>query len=130
MSELKPHTAGYMKPPKQNQFKKGKSGNPKGRPKKIEDPYLVLQKVLVRKVQIKNDGGKISLEEALIRRLKELAISGDRRAIQMQQKILMMANDSNEINTPDVDLLAVKQRFLTLIATSSEDDSVDGGKDG
>jgi hypothetical protein len=135
MSELNPHTTGYMKPPKQNQFKKGKSGNPKGRPKQIENPYLVLQKVLKRKVQIKNDGRKIPLYEALMRRLKELAISGDRRAIQMLQKILVMANDLNgydELNRGydmDAQVLAAKMRFVQMAGISSEDDSVDRGKD-
>lgn len=30
---MPPEKIGYKKPPKKSQFKKGKSGNPKGRPK-------------------------------------------------------------------------------------------------
>ncbi|WP_299749743.1 DUF5681 domain-containing protein [uncultured Boseongicola sp.] len=130
MSELDPYRTGYMKPPKQSQFKKGKSGNPNGRPKQIEDPYLALQKVLKRKVQVKTDGRKISLDEALIRRLRDLAVSGDRRAIQMLQKILTMANDLNGADYQRVDLTAAKERLAKLCASSLADDSVDGGKDG
>ena len=51
MSDFKSHTSGYMKPPVARQFKKGRSGNPKGRPKAPETPYTALQKVLDRKVK-------------------------------------------------------------------------------
>ena len=41
-------SGGYGKPPKNGQFKKGQSGNPKGRPKKPSEP--VSTAYLFRKV--------------------------------------------------------------------------------
>ena len=91
MSDLEPHKAGYMKPPKHGQFRKGQSGNLKGRPKIPDDLFTVLQKVLARKVTIAGQDRKISIREALMRRLRERALAGEKRAIALQQKILEQA---------------------------------------
>ncbi len=70
MSDLKPHTSGYMKSPAAHRFQKGKSCNPKGRPKMAETPYTALQKVLDRKVSLAGSGCKIPIREALLLRLR------------------------------------------------------------
>jgi hypothetical protein len=41
-----PYEVGFGKPPKQTRFKKGRSGNPRGRPRKRPDLYSELTKVL------------------------------------------------------------------------------------
>ncbi|NOD62042.1 MULTISPECIES: DUF5681 domain-containing protein [unclassified Ruegeria] len=79
---------GYMRPPEYSRFNKGQSGNPKGRPKKPEDVHVVLQRVLRRKVRPKGADRQMPISEALIRKLRELAISGDRRALDLQRSIL------------------------------------------
>ncbi len=90
---------GYMSPPTDSRFKKGQSGNPKGRPKKQDDIYTLMQRVLKRKVRIKDVEKKIQMSEALIRKLKELALSGDRRALDLQRRIM----DEAGVNQTDVD---------------------------
>jgi len=80
MSDQAKTPVGYMNPPEHTRFKKGKSGNPKGRPKKQEDIFTLLQRVLKRKVRPKGSDRQIHISEALIRKLRELALSGDRRA--------------------------------------------------
>ena len=119
MSDLKPHTAGYMKPPAQHQFKKGKSGNPNGRPKTVETPYTALKKVLDRKVGLAGTGGKIAIREALLLRLRDLAHGGDRRAVALQQRILAQARPAvPDLQVPDV--MAAKARFLKLARAHPE----------
>ena len=41
-----PYEVGFGKPPERTRFKKGRSGNPKGRPRKKPDLYSELTKVV------------------------------------------------------------------------------------
>ena len=77
------YDVGFGKPPKGTQFKKGKSGNPKGRPKGTKSLKSVLQAELAQKLSVKEDGKakKISKMEALAKRLVAQALSGDARAL-------------------------------------------------
>ena len=79
----KNYDVGFGKPPKSSQFKKGKSGNPKGRPKGAKSLKSVLQAELAQKLSVKEDGKakKISKMEALAKRLVAQALSGDGRAL-------------------------------------------------
>ena len=130
MSDLEPHKAGYMKPPKHGQFRKGQSGNPKGRPKKPEDLFTVLQKVLARKVTIAGQDRKIPLREALLRRLRERALAGEKRAITLHQKILEQAAAASPDHGKTVDINEVKRRlaetFRLLKTQKNEEEPSDG----
>ena len=88
------HPVGYCSPPEHSRFKKGKSGNPRGRPKKPEDIYTVLNRALSRKMTVQGVERKIPMREALIRKLRDLALSGDRRALDLQRRILEEAGAS------------------------------------
>lgn len=46
------YDVGYGKPPKRTQFKKGKSGNPKGRPKGAKGVKASLKRELESKITI------------------------------------------------------------------------------
>lgn len=81
MSDLKPFMAGYMKPPKEHRFKKGKSGNPRGRPKEPETLASITLKVLKKKIRIKGRDQKVSLTHAFALRLRDLAIQGYQPAV-------------------------------------------------
>lgn len=100
MSDQNTHPVGYANPPVHSRFKKGRSGNPRGRPKKPEDIYSQMQKVLKRKVKLSDSTQRMTMKEALIYKLRELALSGDRRAMDMQRKILEEA-ETQRANNPD-----------------------------
>ncbi len=82
---------GFMNPPEHTRFKKGKSGNPQGRPRKPKDLNTVLQQVLNRKVRIKDYERKMPIRDALIWTLRGLALQGDKQALSLQRRIIEQA---------------------------------------
>lgn len=83
MKNKKNYNVGFGKPPKSTQFKPGKSGNPRGRPKKIKNTYEILKNELDQEVILK-EGGKtivLSKKQALLRHLVNKAVKGDTRAM-------------------------------------------------
>lgn len=74
---------GYGKPPKANQFEKGKSGNPSGRPKGAKS-WRTLATEEADRVHSVTEGGiavQLSAKELLVRKIFYKAINGDDRAI-------------------------------------------------
>jgi hypothetical protein len=79
MSEYK---IGYVKPPKSGQFKRGQSGNPRGRPKGSLKLATDLAAELNEQITVR-EGGKsrrVSKQRALIKSLMAKALQGDVRA--------------------------------------------------
>jgi len=76
------YDVGYKKPPKKTQFKKGQSGNSKGRPKGSRNIATLLEEALFRKVTIKDERGsrKVTFVEALVHKMSVDALKGDPRA--------------------------------------------------
>lgn len=64
---------GYGKPPKSGQFKKGQSGNPKGRPKGSFDYKTHVQQMLAAQVTVNENGKRkrVSSLQATLMRLAE-----------------------------------------------------------
>ena len=67
---------GYCNPPKLTQFKSGKSGNPKGRPKGSCKGFKKLLEAELNKKVILSDGSKLSKQEVLATQLVNDAIQG------------------------------------------------------
>lgn len=70
---------GYKKAPKEHQFKKGKSGNPKGRPKGSHTFKAILEKELETEINISENGEPcdVTKKEALVKKLIAKALLGD-----------------------------------------------------
>jgi len=79
----KTYEVGYGKPPEGTRFKKGASGNPKGRPKGARGLKTDLQQELGSRVTVTENGQtkKYTKQQVVVKRLTEKAAKGDIRAI-------------------------------------------------
>lgn len=110
MTESDTPPVGYMVPPEHTRFKKGSSGNPRGRPRKRKDLNTVLQNVLNRKVRIKDNAQTMQIRDALIWKLRELALQGDKKALALQRRIIA------EAGLAQVDLRSEEELKARIIA--------------
>ncbi|QNE33031.1 hypothetical protein F1C10_14630 [Sphingomonas sp. NBWT7] len=82
-AESAPSPVGYKKPPKHSQFKKGESGNKKGRPKGAKGLKTIVREVFAQKVVVRSATGstRMSKMEAIVHKTAEKSFGGDMRAI-------------------------------------------------
>ena len=110
---LKPsdEDVGYGKPPKANQFKPGKSGNPKGRPKGARSEATMLVELLNRKIEIRQNGKvrKITILEGILHKLAEDSLKGNTKSaafvLNRLAAIASTASTEPEVNPDDKALL-------------------------
>lgn len=80
---------GYKAPPKEHRFKKGKSGNPKGRPKGAEGKAKVARNVLWERHVISENDRRVTRTtiELVLLTLRQLAFAGNNRAFKVMEKL-------------------------------------------
>lgn len=79
----KPYTVGYGKPPIHTRFRKGESGNPRGKKKGQKSLKAVVEKVFQEKVSIRTARGtrQVTKLDALVQKLMNDALTGDAKAV-------------------------------------------------
>jgi len=85
MNSFDDDQAGYGKPPKRFRFKKGRSGNPSGKPGAKKHSSVLMTKALLRLVPVKRDGGreKITKLQAVATQMVNRATQGDYQSIRL-----------------------------------------------
>jgi hypothetical protein len=101
MPEDRPYKVGFGKPPRNNQFKKGASGNPNGRPKGRKNLATVLERELQQKVVINENGQRktITKLEAAIKQVVNKAAGGDLVALK-QLHALVRSSEEGGVEEP------------------------------
>jgi hypothetical protein len=96
------HEVGYANPPRDTQFKKGISGNPKGRPKGSVSLSTVVQRTSREPVSINENGKRkvITKAEAALKQLSNKAASGDLRAIKELMILIRLAEEQAASESP------------------------------
>ena len=106
---------GYGKPPKHAQFKKGRSGNPKGRPKDTKNLKTDLKEEL-QEVIVAREGDrtvKISKQRAVVKSLVAKTVKGDTRAANTLLNMFFRIFDpAGEIVEPAAPMTAEEREVL------------------
>jgi hypothetical protein len=84
------YEVGYAKPPKHTRFRKGQSGNPRGRAKNTRNLKTELRSVLDETLSLSMAGRevKLSARKAMLLALRNKALKGDTRAIGLMVAML------------------------------------------
>jgi hypothetical protein len=114
---------GYGRPPKANQFKPGKSGNPKGRPKGTLNLVNDLAAELSEQITVREGGRtrRISKQRALIKSLLAKGIKGEVRAAAAVLALYARVNVEGIVDGTDaIDdaELAILKRFAPRLLKS------------
>ena len=117
------YEVGYKKPPKSSQFKKGKSGNPKGRPKKSKNLNTLLNKELDEVVTVREQGKVIQLSkrELMVKKMVHEAVNGKLGAT---KTLIGILGTDPELDAKDLisdDDQAILERFANQILGGSNE---------
>jgi len=84
------YEVGYRKPPRRSRFKKGQSGNPRGRPRGSKNISTLLREALNEPVTVAENSGhrKITMRQAIIKQLVHQAAKANWRAMKILLDLL------------------------------------------
>lgn len=111
-SNPRDYEVGYGKPPKEHQFRKGHSGNWKGRPKGSKNLKTEIQEELQQLVSV-IEGGKtrrISKKRAMIKRQTANAINGDIRSFAKLMDLYLRLVDADEGAADTTEILTDEEK--------------------
>ena len=121
---------GYKKPPKHTQFRKGRSGNPKGRPSGAKNLKTELEEELHEMIVVREGDVRkpVSKQRAMLKSLTAKAVQGDTRAatllVNMMYRLFHMdapeTTDEEDIGADDRSILETYEKRIRRVLSPPE----------
>jgi Family of unknown function (DUF5681) len=111
------YEVGYGKPPRHSRFRRGQSGNPRGRPAGSKNLATLVSEALNEWVIVVENGGrrKISKREAIIKQLVNRSAKADWRAIKILLDIVREIEGRVELETVESSFSAADEKVIEQI---------------
>jgi hypothetical protein len=113
------YEVGFGRPPKQAQFRKGRSGNPKGRPRGSKNFANLIDEALAEPVIINENGRRMKATklQVIVKQLVNEAARGDHRSIQL----LMAFTERHQLTNRNGKPVTVVELLAAIGAMPDED---------
>jgi hypothetical protein len=110
---------GYGKPPRETRFRKGRSGNPRGRPRGSRNFASLVEEALAEPVVITENGKrkKATKLQAIVKQVVNKAAQGDHRSIQL----LIAFTERHELLGKDGKPITIGELLSAIGPISDED---------
>jgi len=108
------YEVGYGKPPRYTRFRKGRSGNPRGRSSGSKNLSTLLGEALNERVLVAENGGrrKITKREAIITQLVNRAAKADWRAIKILLDLVQEVEARDAPETAEASFGAADEKVI------------------
>jgi len=127
------HKIGYGRPPRHSQYKPGQSGYPTGRPKGSRNFKTAVKAALKALVKVTCDGKsrKVSTMDAMLLRLKDMALGGNLRALSLLIQLAQLYSEDElaaaaaATSADDANVLRIYRARLSSGAAAASESASD-----
>ena len=131
MNDEDDYEVGYGKPPKSGMFKKGQSGNPNGKQKRVKNFRTEVEDMLATKVTVTVAGlpKLVGTTHAALMRLREKALKGDPRALDSLLAYAEENSNTADDRSRERELKKLERDILDRSGFLGDGDDTDGAGD-
>ena len=111
------YDVGYGRPPKHTRFKKGRSGNPKGRPKSTKSLLNDLSEELQEQVIVREGQTemRITKQRAMVKSMTAKAIKGEPRAFTILYSMMLRLSEVGDADNTEAPLTEDERAALATL---------------